>query len=174
MVTTIDTARDIETRVAGILEAAGIQSLITLKGKAITRQDCADEWECDSWMVSLRRANTTVSVPFYTGLGLRTPPKGMTLSHLRATYGVRYQSFPAYRDACTPKAPPLAAIINSMLIDGLAASMSFHDWCMELGYSEDSITDLNTYQACDKSWRQLLQVADRPTIEALREALQDY
>jgi hypothetical protein len=51
---------------------------------------------------------------------------------------------------------------------------SFQDFCDNLGYDNDSIKALETYQACQQGARKFRQVVTTAEVEKLREVLQDY
>ena len=48
------------------------------------------------------------------------------------------------------------------------------DWCDNLGYDDDSIKALNTFQHCVDTATALELVFDSAQMTELREALQDY
>ncbi len=71
--------------------------------------------------------------------------------------------------------PESASFFQSMLLDMDAGEHhSFHDFCSEFGYDNDSIKALETYQACQVNARKFRAVVTKNEIEKLREVLQDY
>ena len=46
--------------------------------------------------------------------------------------------------------PDWLGVLYSLDLETLAVEGSFENWCADLGYSEDSIKDLNTYNICAK------------------------
>lgn len=68
----------------------------------------------------------------------------------------------------------VADVLHSLILDSSANEMSFDDWCLEYGYSSDSIKARDTYDACQRNTDKLCRIFPRKTLEALRETLQDY
>jgi hypothetical protein len=75
-----------------------------------------------------------------------------------------------------PKAPALDDVLWALLLDATDTDLPFEEWCWSVGASEDSISDLDTYQACTKNRKKLQKVLNNHKIfldEAI-EAFQDY
>jgi hypothetical protein len=89
----------------------------------------SEDWKmtADQWLVTFRHKNGFFSIDYFTGSGHR--------KKLR------------YGDS-RPVTPKIEDVLFSMCLDATAGDMNFHEWCMDYGYSEDSISALNTYQAC--------------------------
>lgn len=83
----------------------------------------------DAWRVTLSNKMGNWSTDYYTGIGLRTQPK---------------QSWVMPK----PKKPTVADVLHCLFMDAEAADYNFSDWCDNFGYSDDSISALNTYRQC--------------------------
>jgi hypothetical protein len=72
--------------------------------------------------------------------------------------------------------PKLADVLHSIISDGAAHfdSKSFADWAGDFGYSDDSISALETFNACVAIGRTLQKRLGLETIQKLRELLCDY
>lgn len=81
----------------------------------------------DQWRVVIETKAGYWSTDYFTGLGLRHKSK---------------QSWATP----TPKKPKIADVMYSLFLDASAADENFNDWCANLGYSDDSISALNTYK----------------------------
>lgn len=83
----------------------------------------------DAWTVTIGRTWGTKPpqwvTTYYTGTGLRKNGR--------------------------PKKPTVADVLHSVFMDAEAAEYNFTEWCEAFGYSDDSITALNTYQACTRT-----------------------
>lgn len=87
-----------------------------------------DKWKCDQWRITLENKLGAWNTDYFTGLGLRNKADA---------WGKR-----------TPKKPKIADVMYSLFSDARATDLNFSDWCMEYGYSDDSINALNTYRQC--------------------------
>jgi hypothetical protein len=87
-----------------------------------------NDWKCDQWRVQLTSKAGFWSTDYFTGLGHRTKPDAWGKTK--------------------PKRPQVADVLYSLFLDASAADNNFHDWCAEFGYSDDSISALNTYKQC--------------------------
>jgi hypothetical protein len=114
-----------------------------------------NDWKCDQWRVTISSGAGMHSFDYYTGLGLRTKP--------RASWGTS-----------KPKAPNIADVLHSLIIDASAADENFNDWCDSCGYLSDSIKALNIYKACLDTARALRKHFSPTVMANIRELLQDY
>lgn len=73
-------------------------------------------------------------------------------------------------------APKLEDVCHSLLMDGSAYfdGLRFEDWAAELGYSDDSIKAKETFEACDRTGRDLSRALSRDEIAGLREWASNY
>jgi hypothetical protein len=70
--------------------------------------------------------------------------------------------------------PSAAGILYSLLSDMSALDTCFDDWCGDFGYDSDSLSALNTYQACCDGGKKIRALFSNEQIEQLQELLQDY
>lgn len=72
--------------------------------------------------------------------------------------------------------PKLEDVCHSLLMDGSAFfdGETFEDWCGSLGYDTDSIKAKETFDACDKTGRELMRGLGRDNVKKLREWAQNY
>ena len=141
-----------------------------------------NKWQCDAWRVSFtavrfpQKLPGTVSIEtdYYTGLGHRKPVKGSNQ--------MRESKFPKntvgyhnwVKQYVRPTAPCAADVLYGLILDSSAIDTSFEYWCSDYGYDADSISALNTYQACCKIAKELRQVFTNAQVETLRGLLEDY
>jgi hypothetical protein len=159
----------VNENVVTILQSAGIKFNITPKGAGLKR----DGWECDGWMLELSHKNNTEYFDYFTGIGHRVVPKLDKHLIMREYKGSRMLAAKLAEKA-KPVTPEVCGILYSLILDGEALHTSFSDWCDNFDYDSDSIKALNTYQACTDNAKKMRRVIDNPTLELLREALQDY
>jgi len=74
--------------------------------------------------------------------------------------------------------PNLPDVIHSLVSDrntiiGIGIS-DFEDWCYDLGYNNDSITDLNTYNAIVENTERLEVMFTPEELSVLSRLLEDY
>lgn len=84
---------------------------------------CAD-WQCDQWRVTLTGKSGYWSTNYFTGIGLRN------------------------KRTKQPIKPSKIDVLYCLFNDANAAEYNFSDWCVEYGYSDDSIKAMNTYKQC--------------------------
>jgi len=72
--------------------------------------------------------------------------------------------------------PNLPDVIHSLISDRetISARQSFDVWCYELGYNDDSITDLNTYNAIIENTERLEVMFTSEELSVLGLLLEDY
>ena len=72
--------------------------------------------------------------------------------------------------------PNLPDVIHSLISDKetISGRQSFEDWCYELGYNDDSITDLNTYNAIIENTGRLEVMFTPEELSVLSRFLEDY
>lgn len=114
-----------------------------------------DDWKCFEWRVTFTSKAGFWTLPYYCGLGHVIKAK---------------HSFAQDR----PKKPSNADILHSLILDASAANENFADWCSNYGYSDDSITALNTYRECLKTATMLHKHLGRDVVSVLEMQLQDH
>lgn len=151
---------EIKNAVETILSREQVTFSVSLVGPQVR-----DKWECDAWRFTLASKAHTYAGDYYTGTGKRELSK---IGKVRNASAGRAVVPPA------PVPPVAADVLYSLLLNADAADMSFNAWCSDLGYDNDSIKALSTYQACCKEGEELRKVFKREVLDELREALQDY
>lgn len=101
----------------------------------------------DQWLISLQNKNGYWSTNYWTGSGLRKNGR--------------------------PKCPKIADVLYTLFSDASAADYNFSDWCSEFGYSDDSISALNTYKQCLEIATALRKYFDAETRSKIQEIIQD-
>lgn len=130
-----------------------------------TKRD--DNWDCFAWRVSISNGKgKEFSTDFYCGMGHVVKVKG------GMGRGVFYDD--KKRAYFAPKPPTVEDVMHSLTLDMQAIEQSFYDWCMELGYEEDSRKALATYDQCCNIGRDLRGMFSRQELDAMRAALADY
>jgi hypothetical protein len=125
-----------------------------------------EDWDCDQWRVTLSSKAGFHSFDYYTGMGLRT--------RTYSGYGRKWDAMRKKHYDDKPKAPKVADVLHSLILDASAADENFYDWCANYGYSDDSIKAMNTYKACLEVAVALRKHFDADTLRQVRELLQDY
>lgn len=126
----------------------------------------------DAWRVTLRRAfagGSSMTIPFYTGLGVRAPFPAL---YRRAP--VNTIDWVNQEKSRKPLPPTATEVLSCIVRDGEAQHMSFHDWASDFGYDTDSLSALNTYNQCGETGRELTKVCGRELLTKLAEAMEDY
>src|SRR5690606_15066469 len=102
-------------QIAAVLAGANVEFSIAYRGES-KRGD----WQCDAWQAVFTKQGETIEFDYFTGLGLRKPPKGRPSVSMAS---------------CRPVAPHAADVLYSVMLDASACEMSFRDWCAEYGYN---------------------------------------
>ena len=129
------------------LGRAGLRFSCTYAGERIRDAGKGERaWQCDAWTVRID-SNVKGAEPyvfeFYTGLGLRRPR-----SKPPKWFNPRVDSDALGRYTPRPVAPTVDDVLNSLMLDRMAAYTSFSDWCAEYGYDDDSIKAFELYRQC--------------------------
>ena len=85
-----------------------------------------------------------------------------------------FEAMGGWTNAKSIPAPLLRDVLHSLLLDGAAADTTFHDWCSEYGYDDDSRKALSTYDACRDTGHQLQRTFTAAERATLSELFQDY
>lgn len=152
----------IHTQIDEVLAHAGVAFSAIYMGEkknAMGSPGTMDKWSCTFTRTGSTRQ--AVEFDFFTGLGLRKAPAGVT----RAFDKVRMAK---------PKEPHPADVLHSLILDSSAVDQSFESWCSDLGYDRDSRKALTTYEACQQNADKLRGFVTRETLESFENALQDY
>ena len=139
-------------------------------------------WECDGWRFTMKNQ----SFEYFTGLDHR---EGVTAdTKKRAAYeftGLTEKDaagqtlrgrlyLQRVQELRAPQTPPIAGLLNSLIMDGDACSESFASWCDIYGLDVDSRKALATYMACQENSDKLRKVFSPAQIAHIQELLQDY
>ena len=73
-----------------------------------------------------------------------------------------------------PQTPPIAGLLNSLIMDSAAAEQSFSSWCDSYGFDVDSRKALATYMTCQENSDKLHKVFSQAQIAHIQELLQEY
>ncbi len=122
-----------------------------------------DDWDCFEWRCTFTRSprspTPALSIPYYCGLGHVLPSKFRKDS---VFYVER------------PWAPLAADVLHSLVMDATALDESFTNWCAEFGYSDDSLSALETYRRCCDITKQLRGFFGRDELSEVSKLLEDY
>lgn len=137
------------------------------------------DWPCDAWtwIMSRRKVGAQDQLrmedKFHTGIGQRQLTK-MGEHYLRSAGKSTIARRNIMAEHSRAVAPVSASILYCMLSDADGAELNFHDWCAEHGGDNDSIKDLNTYNACCDILTRVRAFFTPAERAELRELLQDY
>ena len=119
------------------------------------------EWPHDVWSVTLHHGDKTHTTEFKCGIGHRKLPAGFPKKDIRSGgRGSEYyverlgwlDDVKAAEAALTkPVAPTTADVLACLLSDASGASETFEEWCLNFGFSDDSMKAMETYRACQKT-----------------------
>lgn len=153
--------------VDALLQQHAVQVIIT--GAGTTTRD--ENWECDAWRVTFRRAGKEFTTDFFTGIGLRSKPTPM----LGATpYRVNTIAWHEWQAARKPVKPHPDSVLHSLILDASALDDNFGDWCSNFGYDSDSLKALNTYNQCCLNGRNMKTILGADLVAELTTLLEDY
>lgn len=112
----------------------------------------SDDWkECaDQWYVTFKHDGGFFTVDYFTGSGHRKKIGARSLA----------------------KPPKIKDVIYSLYMDSSATNENFHDWCLNSGVNDDSISALNTYKECILSGQKLKKLGLTP--EYLAAEFENY
>jgi hypothetical protein len=166
-------SKQIEENVDTILAAQGVTFERLYVG-----ENQKDGWTSDAWIVTFKRRRAQQEkFEFFTGLGHRKLPAWSYRVH---GYDGGPKPFPGsqlyekWLKQGKPVPPRAASVLYSLVRDNEAASISFREWCSELGYDVDSRKAFAIYEACQQAHDKLVKVFTQAELAELREALQDY
>jgi len=140
----------------------------------------------DQWSITLADKNLSEKFDYFTGLGHRAEPTeydkmtaryslhGVTLKDIaqRTICGRRYLAH--LETLRKPKAPHIADVLHSLVMDSSAVGQSFSSWCDDFGYDKDSRKAESIYRSCQENSDKIHRLFGHTNMAALAEALQDY
>jgi len=177
-------ATEARAAVETIVKQAGVTFTAVYRG--LDPKAMGGSHPMDQWSITLADKNLSEQFDYFTGLGHRAEPteydkmtarhsfSGVTLKDIaqRTTYGRRYLAH--LETLRKPKAPHMADVMHSLIMDSSAAGQSFSSWCDDFGYDKDSRKAESIYRACQENGDKLHRLFGRAGMAALAEALRDY
>lgn len=111
-----------------------------------------DGWKHYLWRVTITVDGRTLTTDYRMGEGLvdyRPLTAGNAATRRNRGEDVRFNHFGPGQDAlATPRKPTAQDVLGSLALDANCGDQSFHDFCGDLGYDEDSRKAYATYEAC--------------------------
>lgn len=167
--------------VAAYLKAQGISYKAEFVG---TKKD--QNWERDQFVVTFSNGKIAESFDYGTGIGHRLGLIGTnyklsvkqieSVKTLIETIGTDRLDNTVIKlsNGDYVVKPTQASVLYCLFSDADLGSESFDDFCDNLGYNNDSISDFKIYQACMATEKQLRKIFTSEQRQALQELLQDY
>jgi hypothetical protein len=151
---------------ATVLELAGVKALAIFIG--FRAKSPENDWPHFEWLVELTRDDVRYRVPFKQGIG-NIKPMPKTFRQDRSD-SVRANLW--LHEVKARIVPSAAEVVATLIASSSGSDQTFHDWCGDLGYSEDSRKALETYLACQVELVNLRRLLGRhlsAAIEAARD-----
>lgn len=174
-----------DRKVADYLKSIGVVYEVNLIAEMLH-----EDWKHDRFYAVFKTQKAVEGFEFSTGIGHRvtsnsknTYSNSLTSKQVRELKELRELSGPNVQAKHVVNrerkqewivCPTAASVLYSLVLDSEASGVSFSDWCESFGYDDDSISSLNTYQACCEIAKRMRKVFSLVHIENLRELLQDY
>lgn len=146
----------------------------------------SDQWPHDKWSITISKSKTITNggikqnkvieqFEYKTGSGHRYLQPSAERVIRQNKYNPRSIAYAqTIANSWYIKQPQIAHVLYCLLSDAEAGNESFSNWCENFGYDSDSINAFNTYQACEKTAKQLNNLFNREQLRTLRDLLQDY
>jgi hypothetical protein len=169
----IMSAQEINAAVSAKLESLYITFIASYAGE----QTKENNWKCDAWRITFKRGAQSFfkkfDTDYFTGTRLRESKRQMPkdIARLRPNILARVEW---EKHNLKPVAPSAASVLHSLLSDGEAINTSFKYWCADYGYDSDSISALNTYNACCAVGEKVNAFFSHSEREELNKLLEDY
>lgn len=139
----------------------------------------------DKFSVSFIRNNTVNTFDFYQGISHREKRKDKAelleytaafrkLINQQVRYSIIGDSVFADGGSVFVFVPTSASVLYYLLLDSEAGQCTFHEFCEDFGYDEDSRKALDTYLACQNTGKQLNTIFNYNEISCLQTLLEDY
>jgi hypothetical protein len=151
---------------ATVLELVGVKALPIFIGYHPKSPE--NDWPHFEWLVTLERDDTKVRVPFKQGVG-HVKPMPKTYRQDRSD-SVRANLW--LHEVKARIVPSAADVVSTLIASSSGSDQTFHDWCSDFGYSEDSRKALDTYLACQVELTQLRRLLGQhfsAAVEAARD-----
>lgn len=161
---------EIKNAVDVYLAEAGIGFSVTHVGLSTN----SDKWQHDSWRVTFNGGRAvSESFDYRTGTGLRAKPSAAVAQHLRNKHGRFAERSAEWIDARKPVKPRAADVLQCLVNDAAAATMTFNAWCNEYGYDNDSRKAESIYRECQAAHDKLRKIFTVQQIAHIGELTQD-
>lgn len=152
------------------IDTAALPMKIEYVGKTVKQENREKPWECFEWRVTFSNKNGHWTLPYYCGMAHVIYPAGKKNPYPRSVTGwAQWESIYA-----KPKKPSNDDVLHSLILDASAADYNLQDWCAEFGYSDDSISALNTYRQCLEIATNLRKYLGADVVRKLAIQLQDH
>lgn len=127
----------------------------------------------DKWNITVSYKLKSYSTSYFAGIGNRELIRAVKKEGNRY-YNRMLDQFKTELEACRAQwlkliNPNIADVMHCLLIDARCSEGTFEDFCDELGYNSDSIKDLNTYLACQKTRNGMIRMLGRELFEELSQ-----
>lgn len=154
------------------IDTAALPMKIEYVGKTFKPDWGGDKkpWECFEWRVTFSNKNGQWVAPYYCGMAHVTYPAGKKNPYPRNVIGWEHWE----HEHARPKKPSNDDVLHSLILDASASEYNLQDWCAEFGYSDDSISALNTYRQCLEIATNLRKYLGADTVRKLAIQLQDH
>ena len=96
-----------------------------------------------------------------------------TKYNCKITFKNKIYRFNFWMGSANTKAPSKKDVLYSFIMDDVTG-MDFEEFCLEFGYSNDSIKALRTFEACKEQTENFYRLFNEKEREILRELLEDY
>lgn len=152
------------------------------------------KYPMDKWSCTLHYKDKSATFSYGTGIGQRVPDVGWKVDgydkwhHVggKTAHGIKEglamgalalkrrkteveDEYGNKRLKWEVEGPSLGDVLRSYLDEAGACETTFDDWCSNYGVSNDSISQLNTYLACQRSGMRLIQLLGYDVIKELRD-----
>lgn len=158
-------SEEIETNVAQFLKEQAIKITVTYNGEH-EKSKGEGKWTHDLWSVRIVKGGKSDSFSFRMGLGHRAT--------VRKPGSVLIQARDAENRFMWAVPPKPADFFHSACLDATAVDTSFHFWCDDYGFSDDSIEALDIYRACCDIGLRLNDLLGSGTMRTIRELVSEY
>lgn len=139
-----------------------------------------DNWQADSFLVSIQNER----FDYHMGIGHRLKLKNgrLTLAdqkYVKQLKEIVYDNHSRsvvndLKNGYASVKPTSASVLYCLLSDANALDTSFKYWCDDYGYDNDSISALNTYNACCVTGEKIHKIFTHEQRVKLAELLEDY
>jgi hypothetical protein len=152
------------------IDTSALPVKIEFVAKTVKTDWGKEPWPCFEWRVTFTGKSGQWVVPYFCGIGNVIYPKGMKNPYPNTVMGWEIWE----NQYARPKKPIADEVLQVLIMDASASDYNFNDWCAEYGYSDDSISALNTYRECLEIAVNLRKYLGADVVNALSEQLADH